>query len=32
LLADRLGGSDLFAPRPPFKPVTIAAIAARDDG
>lgn len=32
LLADRVGGGDLFAPRPPFKPVTIAAIAARDDG
>jgi len=32
LLAARLGDASLFAPRPPFKPVTIAAIAARDDG
>jgi NADPH-dependent 2,4-dienoyl-CoA reductase/sulfur reductase-like enzyme len=32
LLAARLGHAGLFAPRPPFKPVTIAAIAARDDG
>lgn len=32
LLAERLGGAGPFAPRPPFKPVTIGAIAAQDDG
>jgi len=31
-LADAGSLADLFAPRPPFKPVTIAAIAARDGG